>query len=202
MRTETILIADDEKLIRWSIMKGLSRDGYRLLEASTKAEAIRLVSEAQPDLVILDQVLPDGTGIEILQHLRDTSNCVMVVMLTAVDRADTAVQAMKLGAFDYLTKPVNRDELSIVVDKVFASTRMRRQLDYLQLENKRLYGFDEIVGTSSVIQQVKDSILKASASNTTNVLITGESGTGKELVARAIHQLSKRNNEPLMTITC
>lgn len=202
MRGETILIVDDEKLIRWSLTQELAKEGYGMLEAATVEEAIARFSEQQADLIVLDQRLPDGTGIELLERFQNEKTEVPVIMLTAVDRSDVAVQAMKLGAFDYVTKPVNLDELKIVIQKALEATHLKRELARLRQEQTRFFGSTEIIGSSPLIRKVLDFIGKVAQSSTTTVLITGESGTGKELVARALHFMSSRKDKPFVTVNC
>ncbi len=202
MRGESILIADDEKLIRWSLKQELIREGFDVLEAETVEQTLAFVREKEPDLIILDQRLPDGTGIDVLQEMRKEKNEVSVIMVTAVDRSDVAVQAMKLGASDYVTKPVNIEELKVVINKTLESTRLKRQVAHYLKEQEKQYGFCGMIGSSPVMQKVFEQIQKVAKSSTTTVLITGESGTGKELVARAIYFLSDREGKPLMTVNC
>src|SRR5208337_3919997 len=128
MRGETLLLVDDEKLIRWSLRQELTKRGFGVLEAATMSEALVQIEKENVDLIILDQNLPDGTGIDVLQAIRKSGPMMPVVMLTAIDRSDIAVQAMKLGAFDYVTKPVNMDEMTIVIEKALESTRLKRQI--------------------------------------------------------------------------
>lgn len=200
MRGETILIVDDEKLIRWSLRQELMKSGYNVMEAENVHHGLALLDEKTPDLVILDQLLPDGTGIDVLQSLKTTQNVVPVIMLTAIDRSDIAVQAMKLGALDYVTKPVNIDELKIVVEKALEATRLRRQVTHYLKEQEKEFGFCGMIGSSPEMKKVFESISKLAQSSSTTVLITGESGTGKELAAKALHFLSARRDQPLMTV--
>ena len=201
MRAESILIVDDEPLIRWSLKQELAKESYPTLEATTLAEALQQAADRDPDLILLDQRLPDGTGIEVLRQLREINCASPVILLTAYDRSDIAVQAMKLGAYDYLTKPVNNDELKLLIQKALEESKVRRQLARFVLAEDQNVG-SKIVGVSPAIKTVHDFIKKVSQSNTTTVLITGESGTGKELIARAIHCLGVRKNMPFMAINC
>src|ERR1041385_2595033 len=138
MRGETILVVDDEKLIRWSLTRELTKSGFNVIEAETVKQGILSLRECEPDLMILDQLLPDGTGIDILNEMKNGGNTIPVIMLTAVDTSNIAVQAMKLGAFDYVTKPVNMDELIIVVEKGLEATHLRRQLSHYRSEERRV----------------------------------------------------------------
>ncbi|MFI5252616.1 MAG: sigma-54-dependent transcriptional regulator [Bacteroidota bacterium] len=202
MRGETILIIDDEKLIRWSLKQELLKEGYNVLEAETVQSGLNFIQEYEPDLILLDQRLPDGTGIEILANMSKNQSISPVIMLTAFDRSDIAVQAMKLGAFDYVTKPVNIEELKIVIDKGLESTHLKRQIAQLLKSQKKEYGFCGLIGSSPVMKRVYYDISKIAQSSNTTVLITGESGTGKELAAQAIHFLSDRKDKPLMAVNC
>ncbi len=202
MRPETIFILDDENLIRWSLKSKLGKAGYGTMEAASLREAHSALTTREPDLIILDQNLPDGTGIGFLEEIRAAGSKVPVVMLTAVDRSNIAVQAMKLGAADYITKPINFEELLVVIEKALEATRVMARLDRLQEEQLSTDGLSGMVGDSPPIHKVHDFITQVAQSRSTTVLITGESGTGKELVARAIHAASNRRDRPLMTVNC
>jgi two-component system response regulator AtoC len=199
MRPETIFILDDENLIRWSLKNKLSKAGYETMEAASLRDAQSAWKTREPDLIILDQNLPDGTGVGFLEELRGGGNRVPVVMLTAVDRSNIAVQAMKLGAADYITKPINFDELLVVIEKALETRRVVERLNRLQLEKE---GQTEMVGESPALERVREFIRQVARSKSTTILITGESGTGKEIVARAIHAASDRHDKPLMTVNC
>ncbi len=202
MHAESILIVDDERLLRWSLKQELTKESYPTFEAADISEALEVVSKHDPDLVILDQRLPDGTGIDAMRRLRDMRCASPVIFLTAHDRSDIAVQAIKLGAYDYLTKPVNIDEFKLVIKKALEESRIRRQLArFLRSEDQSL-GMGNIVGISPAITNVRDFVKRIAQASKTTVLITGESGTGKELIARAIHHLGPRNNKPFMAINC
>ncbi len=200
MRGETILIVDDEKLIRWSLKQELAKEGFGILEAETIQQGIDLLKEHDPDLIILDQKLPDGTGLDMLHQIRTEEGILPVIMVTAYDKSDIAVQAMKLGALDYVTKPVNMEELKIVIEKTLESTRLKRQVAHYLKEQKKQNGFCGMIGSSSVMKVMFNQIARIAQSSNTTVLITGESGTGKELVANALHFLSDRKAKPLMSV--
>ena len=202
MRAETILVVDDEKLIRWSLKQNLQKESFNVLEADTVQKGLELVSEIEPDLIILDQRLPDGTGIEFIQKLRENSFDNPIVMLSAVDTSNVAVQAMKLGAFDYVTKPVDIDELKIVIEKAMESIRLKRQIALLRNEQKKQFGNLAIIGDSPVMKKLFNMISKVAASDSSTVLVTGESGVGKELVVRTIHALSERKDKCFMAVNC
>jgi DNA-binding NtrC family response regulator len=202
MRGEVIAVIDDEKLIRWSLVRELNRLGYRTAEGASLQEARAILGPEQPDLVLLDQMLPDGRGLDLLRELRDDRTAPPVVMLTALDRAHLAVEAMKLGASDYLTKPVDLEELAIVIERVLEATRLRRQVAHML----RSRSFDAascgMIGESPALREAIRKISRVATSPGTTVLITGESGTGKELAARAVHALGARGDRPMMTVNC
>ncbi len=200
MRGETILLVDDEQLIRWSLRQALSKQGFGILEAESMAKAVEQLDAQNVDLIVLDQKLPDGTGIEVLRKIQSGGGTMPVIMLTAVDRSETAVQAMKLGAFDYVTKPVNHEELILVIEKALEATRLKRQVAHFLKEQEREHGFCGMIGNSPVMKKIYSDIAKIAQSSGTTVLITGESGTGKELVAKAIHFLSERKDDPLIIV--
>jgi len=202
MRGETILIVDDEKLLRLSLQKVLNDAGFPVLEAASITEAAKQIKQHDADIIILDQKLPDGTGIDFFRHLKNSSSEIPVIMLTAVDRSDVAVQAMKLGAYDYVTKPVNYDELVIVVEKALESTRLKRQVAHYRKEQEHTYGFCGMLGSSEKMKHLFETITKIAQSKSSTVLLTGESGTGKELAAKAIHFLSERREKPLLSVNC
>ena len=139
MANERVLLVEDEKLIRWSIRERLKEEGFRIFEAETGAEAFRFLEEEDADLLVLDYRLPDTTGLKILERVRVEMPEISVVMMTAYGTVENAVQAMKLGAFDYLTKPVNLDELSVVVEKALETTRLRREVRRLRGEQRETH---------------------------------------------------------------
>ncbi|MEK7263573.1 MAG: sigma-54 dependent transcriptional regulator [Bacteroidota bacterium] len=199
MRGETILIIDDEKLIRWSLRQELASLGFHIVEAENLLQAKEQFEHIEPDLIILDQKLPDGTGINFLEWMQPHIQTIPVIVFTAFDRSEVAVQSLKLGAFDYITKPVNFDELKIVIEKALESTKLKRQVQHFLKEQQNNYGFCGLIGSSSPMKKVCNAISKIAQSSST-VLITGESGTGKELAAKAVHFLSKRREKPLLTV--
>jgi DNA-binding NtrC family response regulator len=197
-----ILIVEDEKLIRWAIKSRLTEEDYRVAEAQNGKEAFDFLGENECDLMLLDYRLPDTSGMEILERVRKELPEVSVVMMTAFGTVESAVQAMKLGAFDYLTKPVNLDELVIIVKKALETTRLRREVHQLRSERRESHGKVELIGNSRAIQEVLDLIKKICRSRATTVLLEGDSGTGKNVVAKAIHLGSPRAEQPFINITC
>ena len=202
MSRDHILIVEDEKLIRWSIRHRLEEEGFAVREAESGEDAFAQLEEEEADLVLLDFRLPDTTGLQILEQVRRDHPETSAVMMTAFGTVETAVQAMKLGAFDYLTKPVNLDELVLVVQKALETTRLRREVRRLRTEQGETRGKVQIVGRSPRMRDVMDLIQKVRTSPATTVLLEGESGTGKNVVAQAFHYGSPRGERPFVTITC
>lgn len=195
-----ILIIDDEKLIRWTLEQHLAKEGYDVITADTAEKGLDLIAKKTPDLVLLDNRLPSMTGLELLEKLNAQERGIIVIMITAYGMVETAVKAMKLGAYDYISKPFNLEEITFVIKKALETVSLRSRVKRLAQE----YGgrIDTILGESPEMVRIKDLILKIAKSDATTVLIQGESGTGKELVAKAIHAASSRADEPFMAINC
>ncbi|PLX23464.1 MAG: DNA-binding response regulator [Ignavibacteria bacterium] len=202
MRAETILVVDDEKLIRWAAREELGAEGFTVLAAENVATALEMIERHEPDLVLLDQLLEDGTGLGVLEKIHADYAHVSVIMITAIDRSDIAVRAMKLGAADYITKPLNYEELKIIIERTLDITKLERRFKALLQEKEKKEGFCGITGASPVMRQVFATIKGAARASDSTVLIIGESGTGKELAAKAIHCLSDRSEKPMMTVNC
>ncbi|VAX19373.1 Response regulator of zinc sigma-54-dependent two-component system [hydrothermal vent metagenome] len=198
----TILVADDERSMQEFLEIMLTREGYDVVVASTAEEAIDMISSRSIDLVISDINMPKASGMAVLKSSMETDSNIPVIMITAYAAADTAVEAMKIGAYDYITKPFNIDEIKIVVAKALERRKDKEELGRLKVEVAKSYGVDgDILGKSEQIANIFRMINKMARSRST-VLITGESGTGKELVAKAIHYLSDRKNKPFLSINC
>jgi len=197
-----ILLVDDQDTIRFFLEKTLKQEGYDAVTARTGAEAIEKAREVVPDLVLLDLKLPDMDGIEVLRRIKEIFPEIGVVMITAFGDIETAVTAMKNGAYDFVSKPINLDQLLMVIRKGLESERLNREVLQLKRQMDPGVGFDYILGESPSMKRVYDVIQQVSKSDTTTVLIEGESGVGKEMVARLIHQYSNRANKPFMDINC
>ena len=201
MANATVLVVDDEQLIRWSLVERLRDEGHDVVEAATGAEALERCTD-DVDLVLLDFRLPDGDGLTLLRQMRRQHPDVVVIMMTAYTSVDTAVQAMKEGAYHYVGKPFNLDEVAVLVQKALETTALRREVRALRAGQAEQYDLDRIVGDSPVMQQLKGLLTKVAVSPASTVLLTGESGTGKDLAAKVIHHLSSRAGRPFMNITC
>ena len=201
MRT-SVLVVDDELLIRKSLAKVMRARGYTVELASTGAEGLEKASEVRPTVMILDMRLPDTDGLSVLRRVREIDPLLQVIVITAFGDVQTAVEAMKLGACDFLRKPYEMDDIALAVDAASRTFRQATELDAFRRQAWKQYTGEEIIGESEPISRVRDLIEKVVRSQATSVLITGESGTGKELVARAIHYRGERAQAPLMEVNC
>ena len=195
-----LLLVDDEPNVLYSLELGLAGEGTEILTARTGKEAVAKARDAAPDLVILDVRLPDMSGLDVFDAVRAFDPRLPVVIITAHGTTETAIEAMKRGAFDYLLKPVDLHQLEEVVARAVDLRRMQSVPAVLDADGHPGDG-DRIVGRSAAMQEVFKAIGRVTAQDV-NVLITGESGTGKELVARAVYQHSKRAHKPFLAINC
>ena len=195
----TILIIDDEKTIRWSLGEGLRSHGFEILEAASGEEGLQLFADKSPDCVLLDMRLPGIDGLEVLRRMRKENAEVPVIVMTAYGEVDKAVEAMKLGSYDFVTKPFMIEKMKVTIEHALTTARLRSQLRSLDRHNGD--GESGFIGKSTAMQDVFRVVRKIGQSKATTVLITGESGTGKELVARAIHEASHCDG-PFVEINC
>ena len=179
----------------------LGKEGYRLTLAESGRKATEIFDKSSYDLVISDIKMPDMSGVEVLRHIKETDPSVPVIMVTAYASADTAVEALRLGAYDYLTKPFKLEELKANIRNALEKVRLKRENETLKRELKKSQGLDSMLGGSRVMLELFEHIKSVATTNST-VLITGESGTGKELAAKAIHVRSPRAGEPFVSINC
>ncbi len=197
-----VLVVDDETSIRSSLAAWLTGEGYAVVMAEDGKSAMAALERAMPDLVLLDIQLPDTDGIGILQVLAERAPDLQVIMIATHSSVDKAVEAMKLGAYDYIATPFNRDALAISVRRALEASRLRRELRAHVHEQRIRFGLHNVVGRSRSIRDIVDLVRKVAASQATTILLRGESGTGKDVIARAIHSESARVEKPFMNITC
>ena len=196
--TKTIMIVDDEPSIRTSLEGVLEDEGYKVISASDGNGALKLVEEEMPDLVILDIWMPGIDGIETLKRMRELHRSLQVIMLSGHGTIETAVTATKLGAFDFIEKPLSLEKTLVTIQNAFNYRQLRDENLILRQKAKGKYN---LTGESPAIRELRETIERVAPTQAT-VLIVGENGTGKELVARAIHHLSPRNTRPLVEVNC
>jgi len=201
MTNGRILVVDDDPSLRRVLQVQLEQEGYDVAVTASAQETLSVLQLRHFDLVITDLRMPGMSGLELLKHARLQYPQTIIIILTAFGTVDTAVDAMKAGAYDYLTKPVHPDEMSVVVRRALDHVHLVEQVRTLRLSLNKKYGFENILGRSDVLLEALDTAERAAHSNST-VLIRGETGTGKELLARAIHFNSSRRDNPLVTINC
>jgi DNA-binding NtrC family response regulator len=197
-----ILIIDDEKFITSSIVQHLGKDGYEVLNAESGEDGIEVFKAEAPDIVLLDIQLPGIDGIKTLENLKTLSRDVIVIMITAYGDIETAVSAIKLGAYDFVEKPFELDKLSILIKKALETVHLKKEVHYLREEQYEKYSFDRIIGVSDTHKKVMALAKKIAESDANINLIQGDSGTGKSLLARAIHYRSSRAFKPFVEVTC
>ncbi len=197
----TVLVIDDEQLVRWSIEKLLSKEGHEVVSVGTGAEGLLKLRESIPDVVLLDMKLPDIEGIEILRTIKKENGELPVIVITAYGSIDSAINAIKTGAFDYIVKPFDAEKLKLTVNRALELFKLKSELEIFKDKVHNQYGFHRIVAESEVIKNSIDIATRLAASDTT-VLIQGESGTGKELFARAIHGASLRQDKSFIDLNC
>lgn len=203
MSIEKILVIDDEELVRNFIHETLRRNGYEVSVAKNGKEGISLVKEKSYDLVFTDMKMPDLTGIDVLKKIKEISPSTIVVVITAYGSIENAVEAMRLGAFNYLIKPFSPDTIEAVVDKAIEHQKLVTENQFLREEVSRKGGNNDfhVVAESSIMKNVLTDVSRVAQSNA-SVFISGESGTGKEVIAQAIHSQSLRNNCSFIKVNC
>lgn len=196
-----ILIVDDEQSMLDFLSLMLKREGYEIITANSGQKAREIIKKEKVDLIISDIKMPDIDGIELLKIIKEIIPDANVILITAYASTQTAIQALKLGAYDYISKPFDIDELNIIIEKALEKKRLTEEVSYLKRELEEKHSFANIIGKSKMMKELFQIIEKVAVSNAT-VLIYGESGTGKELVARALHYNSPRRNGKFVSINC
>ena len=198
---ERIVVVDDDLSLCHFLTKPLSQKGYQVITCHNGKQALEIINQQEADLLLLDNKLPDRTGLEILKDIRQTHPKMPVIIMTAFGTTDTAIEAMRLGAFDYLLKPFELEEIFELVAKGLEANKLMKKAVAIPAFSEYMEDSDHIIGKSKAMQEVYKLIGQVAESDV-NVLIRGESGTGKELVARAIYQHSRRRDSPFLAINC
>jgi two-component system response regulator AtoC len=197
-----ILIVDDEHLIRWSLDKDLRQAGYTTQQAASGEEALEIIEEDDPDIVLLDLRMPGIDGFQVMGEVKQRNLNTLFIIVTGTGDVKTAVRAVKEGAVDYICKPFEIEDVKLRIEMALETARMRRELNNLKKDLNAQYGFGNLIGDAPPMQEIFSTIQKVSASKFTTVLLQGESGTGKDLVARTIHSLSDRSQAIFLDINC
>src|SRR5579872_921066 len=202
MPAEKILVVDDERLVRWSLRQKCEEWGYQVIEAPSGEPGLRLAQHESPDLVLLDVRMPDINGIQVLEQIKKAPDAPPVIMITADPQLDDVKTALKLGAYDFIGKPLDFEELRVTIHNALEANRLRTEVQSLRGEVRRHTGYHDFVAVSSKSAELMSFVEKVAASEATTILIQGESGTGKDLVAKTIHYESSRQNKPFVAINC
>src|SRR6516165_3197502 len=202
MGQKRILLVDDEKLVRWALTQKCTEFGYQTLEAENGEQALRALQSENVDAVLLDVHLPDLSGIEVLEKLKQAGETRSIIMMTADPQLGDVKAALRLGAYDFVSKPINFDELSVTLQNALEAGALRSEVESLRGEVRRRAGYHDVIGVSRKITELMKFVNKVAASEATTILIQGESGTGKDLIAKAIHYRSNRAERPFVAINC
>jgi two-component system, NtrC family, response regulator AtoC len=202
MPAEKILIVDDERLVRWSLRQKCEEWGYHVVEAAAGEPGLRLAQHESPDLILLDVRMPDITGIQVLEQLKKSGDTTAVIMITADPQLDDVKTALKLGAYDFIGKPLDFEELKVTIQNALEANHLRSEVQSLRGEVRRHAGYHEVVAVSPKTTELMSFVQKVAASEATTILIQGESGTGKDLIAKTIHYESSQQNGPFVAINC
>ena len=199
---EKILVVDDEKMIRWSLGEALRGWGYEPIQAETASAGLSAFDADRPAAILLDINLPDGSGLEVLRQIRNRQPDAVVIMITANVLVDETIAALRGGAYDFIGKPINLEELQVAIRNGIEASRLRKEVTLIRKERAQQFSFDQIVGNSPAMREMLGLARKVAESEVSSVLLQGESGTGKDLVAKAIHYHSSRADNPFVAINC
>ncbi|MEK6283432.1 MAG: sigma 54-interacting transcriptional regulator, partial [Acidobacteriota bacterium] len=197
-----ILVVDDEKMIRWSLGEALRGWGFEPIEAETVSAALAAFETEPPSAVLLDINLPDGSGLDVLRKIRHRQQDAVVIMITANVLVDETIAALRGGAYDFIGKPINLEQLHVAIRNGIEASRLRREVNLFRRERAQQFSFDQIIGKSPAMREMLAIAQKVAESEVSSVLLQGESGTGKDLVAKAIHYQSNRAPDPFVAINC
>jgi DNA-binding NtrC family response regulator len=199
---EKILVVDDERMIRWTLTEALSAWGYAPIEADTVKASLATFDVEQPSVTLLDINLPDGSGLDVLSEIKRRRPDAVVVMITANVLVDDTIAALRGGAYDFIGKPINLEELQITIRNGLEAQQLRKEVTEIRRERSRQFSFDQIIGESAAMRDMLGLARKVAQSDVSAVLLQGESGTGKDLIAKAIHYGSRRADAPFVAINC
>jgi len=202
MKNLKILIIEDEKLIRWSLEKHLTSLGYVVFSTETGEDGIRLFELNQPEIVFVDNKLPNMQGLDVILKLKSLDEEAIIVFMTAYGSIETAVNAMKSGASEYVNKPFIFEEIDVILENIKAKIKITKEIQLLRRQQKDIITFDHIIGETPLFKQIIQLSKRIAKTNSTTILLLGESGTGKDVFAHAIHNESTRNEKPFVTINC
>ena len=202
LKKPRVLVVDDEKMIRWSLGEALRGWGFEPIEAQTAAGAIAAFESDPPAAVLLDINLPDGSGLDVLRRMRQREPDAIVIMITANVLVDETIAALRGGAYDFIGKPVNLEELQVTIRNAIEARQLRREVNVFRRERAQQFSFDQIIGNSPAMREMLAIAQKVAESEVSSVLLQGASGTGKDLVAKAIHYQSNRAAGPFVAINC
>jgi len=197
-----VLVVDDEQMIRWTLAETLRGWGYMPVEAGTVADALNAFEQERPAAVLLDIELPDGSGLDALREIKRRQPEAVVIMVTANVLVENTIEALRGGAYDFVAKPPNLDELRVRISNGIEAHQLRREVGQMRRERAREFSFEQIVGDSPAMRRMLQTARKVAESEASSVLLQGESGTGKDLVAKAIHYGSRRADSPFVAINC
>jgi DNA-binding NtrC family response regulator len=202
MKQLKVLIIEDEKLIRWSLEKHLTKKGYTVFTAESGEEGIKLFEANHPEVVFVDNKLPNMQGLDVVLKLKSIDDEAIIVFMTAFGSIETAVNAMKAGAGEYVNKPFAFEEIEVILDNIKNKISIIKEIQLLRRQQKGIITFDHIIGESALFKQIVQLSKKIARTKSTTILLLGESGTGKDMFAHAIHNESTRNDKPFVTINC
>ena len=202
MPAEKILVVDDERLVRWSLRQKCEEWGYQVVEAAAGEPGLRLAQHESPDLILLDVRMPDLNGLQVLEQLKKNGDATAVIMITADPQLDDVKSALKLGAYDFIGKPLDFEELHVTIQNALEANHLRTEVQSLRGEVRRHTGYHEVVAVSPKTTELLSFVQKVAASEATTILVQGESGTGKDLIAKTIHYESTRQDGPFVAINC